>query len=121
MAEVKIDVTLPALDKTQSVEIAECTETTATAKTIVIQDAFANKNNSMFVLAKGAGTIVIKAGNCYPNSMLGDLTVTVATLGVLDFIDISRFENKDGSVVLDCTNYTGTVFAIAKRAGLDKV
>ena len=34
--------------------------------------------------------------------------------------DLARFENRDNTIVIDCANYTGTIMAIGKRAGLEQ-
>jgi len=118
-----ITVVLPVLDASESYEIAEVTPTNI-ASEMVIKNALDNKNNSLVIVvtATGAGTITLKAGNAYPNSILGDepLTIGVGTT-VIRLEDISRFEKRDGSVVLTNTGTTGTIFATAKRAGLKPV
>lgn len=125
MADSSINVNLPVQDATQSIEVANFTKTTvASGDTITIKKALDNKNNSLVIIAEPtstAGTLKIKAGNNYPNSMLGDLSVAVG-VGVNTILleDISRFENKDGSVKIAAT-YAGTIYAVAKRAGLKPV
>ncbi|MCD7780804.1 MAG: hypothetical protein LUH05_09060 [Candidatus Gastranaerophilales bacterium] len=73
------------------------------------------------VNAEAAGEITFAAGDNYPNKMLGDLTLEL-TAGLNDFIieDLSRFENRDGSIGVN-TETSGTIYAIAKRAGLEPV
>lgn len=128
MADSSINVNLPALESSQSAEIINFTKQTVTSgDTITIKNALDNKNNSLIIIAElassttSAGSLKIKAGNNYPNSMLGDLTVTVG-LGANAIIleDISRFENRDGSIKIAAT-YGGTIYAVAKRAGLKPV
>lgn len=128
MADSSINVNLPALESSQSAEIINFTKQTVTSgDTITIKNALDNKNNSLIIIAElassatVAGSLKIKAGNNYPNSMLGDLTVTVG-LGANAIIleDISRFENRDGSIKIAAT-YGGTIYAVAKRAGLKPV
>lgn len=128
MADSSINVNLPVQDATQSVEVANFTKTTvASGDTITIKNALDNKNNSLVIVvelassATTAGSLKIKAGNNYPNSMLGDLSVAVNTgVNTILLEDISRFENKDGSVKIAAT-YGGTIYAVAKRAGLKPV
>lgn len=128
MADSSINVNLPALESSQSAEIINFTkQTVASGDTITIKNALDNKNNSLIIIAElassatSAGSLKIKAGNNYPNSMLGDLTVTVG-LGANAILleDISRFENRDGSIKIAAT-YGGTIYAVAKRAGLKPV
>ena len=131
MARDAINVQLPTQDTTQSVEVVEVTKQAVTqANGIKINAALGNKNNSLQISientttvssAAADSTLTIKAGNNYPNKMLGDLTVTLKksaiTVVILD--DIARFENKDGSVNLDfASGFTGNCWAVAKRAGL---
>lgn len=125
MANHDIEVNLPVQDATQSVEVANFTKTTVAAEDVVtIKKALDNKNNSLVIIAEptsDAGTMVIKAGNNYPNAMLGDLEVTVGTgSNAVLLEDISRFENRDGSVVIN-SKFAGTIFAVAKRAGIKPV
>ena len=121
MAEIQVQ--LGALDDTKSIMIANFAAETLEATT-TIANALDNKNNSLHIVidASTTGTVKIKAGNHYPNAMLGDLDVDIAS-GINDIvlIDISRFENKDGSVVIDANGVTGKVYAVAKNAGVEKV
>lgn len=131
MARDAINVILPTQENTQSVEVAKITKQAVTqANGIKINAALENKNNSLQVFIEnttGAGStpadsiLTIKAGNHYPNKMLGDLSVTVekSAITVVMIDDIARFENKDGSVYLDfASGFTGNCWAVAKRAGL---
>ncbi len=127
MAQDIIQVQLPKQEATQSVEVASFTKQTVTAANgIKIKKALDNKNNSLVIIieATAAGAVTIKAGDNYPNAMLGDLTVTAAKDEVTAIIleDISRFENRDGSVdIAFASTFTGTIYAVAKRAGLRPV
>lgn len=118
-----IEVQLPVLDATQSVEISSFTATTIT-EDMQIKKALKNKDNSLVIVvnATTAGTVTLKAGDNYPNAMLGDLTVAVAVgVNVIRLQDISRFENRDDSVKLTTATVEGTIFATAKRAGISPV
>lgn len=118
-----INVILPKKDATQSVEVATATAANIAAEMKIV-DAMKNKDNSMAIVinATGAGTITIKAGDNYPNAMLGDLVLAVNTgVNVIRLLDISRFENRDGSIVLTNNGAAGTIFVTAKRAGIAPV
>ncbi len=122
MSEIKI--VLPEEEGSKSLEIAKIKAATI-EDDMTIPEAFKNKNNSLHIIvnATTAGDIVFKAGNNYPNAMLGDCSVNCA-MGYTDIIieDISRFENKDGSISLGKSgDLAGTIFAVAKRAGLKPV
>ncbi|MCR5266783.1 MAG: hypothetical protein K6E29_09375 [Cyanobacteria bacterium RUI128] len=131
MARDEITVQLPVLDNSQSVEVAKVTKQAVTqANGILLKKAFVNKNNSLQISVEnttGAGStpadsvVTIKAGGHYPNSMLGDLAVTVekSAITVIVIDDISRFEDEDGNIALNfASGFTGNIWAVAKRAGL---
>ena len=124
MARDKIIVKLPMREVTQSVEVATFTKQAVTvANGIEVADAFSNKNNSLFIIVEPTtvGTITFKAGNAYPNAMLGDLTVTPTDdqPNVYQILDEARFERTDGSLYIDFgTGFVGTIYAVAKRAGI---
>ena len=67
--------------------------------------------------------MTVKAGDAYPNSMLGDIVIELpAGISAIQLQDLSRFEKADGSIDLDFkTGFTGTIFAIAKWAGVREV
>ena len=122
MAVKTINVNLPkATEASKSIEIIEAVKTSVSKGDVVtVEKAFENKDNSFFLVLEGAGTVTIKAGNNYPNAMLGDLNATVATCAVINIQDLARFENRDNTIVIDCANYAGTIMAIGKRAGLEQ-
>lgn len=129
MARDTIDVQNPVLDNSESVGTVKVTKTTVMqANGITVKKAFNNKNNTLFIhvdtTATSDSSLTIKAGDTYPNAMLGDLTValTKSAETVLQIQDPSRFENKDGSVNIDfASGFAGTIYAVAKRAGLKPV
>ena len=122
-----INVQYPELDSTQSVAELEVTRSTVTqANGVGITKAFANKNNTLLICventAESDSQVTFKAGDIYPNAMLGDLTVDVAasTVNAFQIQDISRFENRDGSLNIDFkSGFTGKIFAIAKPTALN--
>lgn len=134
MARDKVEVLLPEQDVSQSIEVGEVTKKAVTqANGIYIEDALKNKNNSLQIFientttvssAAATSTATIKAGDHYPNRILGDLSVALSASSITAVIldDISRFENKDGSINLDfASGFTGNVWAVAKRAGIKPV
>ena len=122
-----IDVQYPKLDVTQSVAELKITKSTVTqANGVGIKKAFANKNNTLIVCientAESNSQVTFKAGNMYPNAMLGDLTLDVlaSTVNAFQIQDISRFENLDGSLNIDFkSGFTGKIYAIAKPTALN--
>ena len=120
-----INVQYPVLDHTESVANIEITKQTVTvANGIKIKDAFSNKNDSLFIVidtTTNAGSLLtVKAGDAYPNSMLGDIVIELPKgVSAIQIQDLSRFQNADESIDLDfATGFTGTIFAVAKWAGV---
>ncbi len=125
MAEVSIEVNLPVQDATQSIEVINFSkQAVASGDVITIKKALDNKNNSLVIIAEPtttAGTLKILKGDNYPNAVLGDMNVAVGTgVNAILLEDISRFENRDGSIVISAT-YAGSIYAVAKRAGIKPV
>ena len=124
MARDKITVKLPLREATESIEIATFTKQAVTvANGIEIENAFADKNNSLFIIIEPTTTaaVTFKAGDKYPNSMLGDLVVTPTDdqPNAIQILDEARFERTDGSLYIDFgTGFVGTIYAVAKRAGI---
>ena len=128
MTRDKIQVQYPTLDHTESIaNIAITKKSVTVANGITVEDAFSNKNNSMFLVidntANASSQLTVKAGNSYPNSMLGDIVIELAQgVSAIQVQDLSRFEKSDGSIDLDfATGFTGTIYAIAKWAGVRPV
>ncbi len=123
-----IEVQYPVLDHTESVANIGITTTTVTpANGITISEAFSNKNNSLFVIINNTGSttssLTVKAGETYPNAMLGDIVIELAKgVSAIQLQDLSRFEKSDGSIDLDFeTGFTGNIYAVAKWAGVREV
>lgn len=122
-----INVQYPTLDHTESVANIGITASVVTqANGVTIADAFSNKNNSLFVIINNTATeslLTVKAGDAYPNSMLGDIVIELpAGISAIQLQDLSRFEKSDGSIDLDfATGFTGNIYAIAKWAGVREV
>ena len=128
MTRDSINVQYPTLDHSESVaNIAITKKTVVVANGIKVADAFSNKNNSMFLIIENAddakSSMTVKAGNAYPNAMLGDITIEIPIgVSAIQVQDLSRFENSDGSINLDfATGFDGSVYAIAKWAGVKPV
>lgn len=122
-----INVQYPTLDHTESVANI-CIEKTDVVSDngITIAEAFSNKNNSLFIVIENAATsslLTVKAGDAYPNSMLGDIVIELpAGTSAIQLQDLSRFEKADGSIDLDfAEGFDGTIYAVAKWAGVRPV
>ena len=123
-----IDVQYPVLDHTESVaNIAITKKAVTVANGIKIRDAFSNKNNSLFIVidntTNATSLLTVKAGDAYPNSMLGDIVIELAKgVSAIQIQDLSRFQKSDESIDLDFgTGFEGTVYAVAKWAGVRPV
>ena len=119
-----INVQYPVLEHTESVANI-CIEKTdvVVENGITIAEAFSNKNNSLFIVIENTGAdslLTVKAGDAYPNSMLGDIVIELAQgTSAIQLQDLSRFEKADGSIDLDfAEGFTGTIYAVAKWAGV---
>ena len=119
-----INVQYPTLEHTESIANI-CIEKKKIVPNngITIEEAFSNKNNSLFIVIENTATdslLTVKAGDTYPNSMLGDIVIEIpAGTSAIQLQDLSRFEKVDGSIDLDFSEgFTGTIFAIAKWAGV---
>ena len=128
MTRDKIDVQYPVLDHSESVaNIAIEKKTVTVANGITIKDAFSNKNNSLFIIidntANASSLLTVKAGDAYPNSMLGDIVIELAKgVSAIQLQDLSRFQKSDESIDLDfASGFTGTIYAVAKWAGVRAV
>lgn len=120
-----IEVQYPVLDHTESVaNIVIKTTEIKTNEGITIKDAFCNKNNSLFIVidnkTNASSLLTVKAGDAYPNSMLGDIVIELLKdISAIQLQDLSRFEKTDGSIDLDfAEDFNGTIFAVAKWAGV---
>ena len=122
-----INVQYPTLDHTESVaNIGITVKEVTQANGITIAEAFSNKNNSLFIIIENSGTsslLTVKAGDSYPNSMLGDIVIELpAGMSAIQLQDLSRFEKSDGSIDLDfASGFIGKIFAVAKWAGVKRV
>ena len=120
-----IEVQYPVLDHSESIANISVRETPVTPdEGITIKDAFSNKNNSLFIVIKNtsgkSSMLIVKAGDAYPNSMLGDIVIELPKeTSAIQLQDLSRFQKSDESIDLDFgEGFTGTIYAIAKWAGV---
>ena len=121
-----INVQYPVLDHSESIANICIEKVTVDSNGITIADAFSNKNNSMFIIIENEGVdslLTIKAGEAYPNSMLGDLVIELKSgVSAIQLQDLSRFEKADGSIDLDFEkDFIGKIYSIAKWAGVRSV
>ena len=122
-----INVQYPTLDHTESIANI-CIEKTDVVPEngVTVAEAFSNKNNSLFIVIENSASdslLTVKAGDAYPNSMLGDIVIELpAGTSAIQLQDLSRFEKADGSIDLDfAEGFTGSIYAVAKWAGVRPV
>ena len=128
MTRDSIDVQYPVLDHSESVaNIGITTKSVVVANGIKIKDAFSNRNDSLFIIinttTSGGSLLTVKAGNAYPNSMLGDLVIELPEgTAAIQIQDLARFQKTDDSIDLDFgTGFVGSIYAVAKCAGVRPV
>ena len=122
---INIQVQYPVLDHTESVANIGINEAEVKPNgKVKIENAFFNRNNSLFITINNPGdsssVLTIKAGDAYPNSMLGDVEIEIPKgVSAINLQDLARFERADGSMDLDFDNtFSGTIYAVAKWAGV---
>lgn len=120
MSRNEILLQYPKLDHTESIANIELDVFRIDSeKGITIKDAFFNKNNSLFLHILNFGnksSLTVKAGNAYPNSMLGDIVIEIPEgISAICIQDLARFEKDDGSLDLDfADDFDGAIYAIAR-------
>ncbi|MBR1775945.1 hypothetical protein IJ750_02585 [bacterium] len=126
MARDEITIQNPVMDNTESIGLKTITTKSVTvANGIVLKNAMACMNNTLFVVlantASSDSTVTFKQGNKYPNTMLGDLALSVASSSttVFQIQDPARFVDNNGDINIDfASGFTGTIYAIGKKVGL---
>ena len=126
MARDEITIQLPTIESSQSVGVEViATQAVTVANGITLKNAMECMNNTLFIIlnntASADSTITIKKGDKFPNSILGDLTLSVAksAITVLQIQDPARFINSNGNIDIDfATGFAGTIYAIGKKVGL---
>lgn len=126
MARDEIIIQLPIIENSDSAGILLINPQAVTvANGITLKNAMECMNNTLFIVinntASSDATITLNSGKRYPNSMLGNLTLTVAksTITAIQIQDPARFVNSDGAIDIDfSSNFAGTIYAIGKKVGL---
>lgn len=102
----KLDVFYPVLDHTESVAyigVKRCYFNHQ--KNIKIPEAFSKKNLGLMLIVENLDEtkmLVVKSGDAYPNSMLGDVLIPLEHgINAIQVADLRRFERCDGSLHLE--------------------
>ena len=120
MSRQSILVQYPKLDHTESIaNICIDSFRVNPGEGITIEDAFCNKDNSLFIHIMNFGedsTLKVKAGGAYPNSMLGDIVIEIPKgICAIQLNDLTRFKKDDDSLDLDFNeNFDGAIYAVAR-------
>lgn len=126
MSRDEIHIQFPAIETTESIGLEVITAQAVTvANGITLKNAMGCMNNTLFIIlsntASTDSTLTVKKGDKFPNSILGDLTLTIAKSAttVLQIQDPSRFVNTEGDIDIDFGSaFAGTIYAIGKKVGL---
>lgn len=126
MARDEITIQLPIMETSDSIGIRTITPKSVTvANGIVLKKAMGCMNNTLFIVlsntASDDSTINFKKGDRYPNTMLGDLTLSIAksSTTVFQVQDPARFVDINGDINIDFgTGFTGTIYTVGKKVSL---
>ncbi len=126
MARDEISIHLPVTENTGSVGVVKVNPKTVTiANGITLSNAMACLNNTLFLTVNNTAntdaTVKVKKGEKFPNTMLGDLTLTAekSAITVFTIEDPARFVNADCAIDIDFgSNFAGTIYATGKKVGL---
>ncbi len=126
MARDKIQIQLPTIESSDSAGVQVITPQTVTiANGITLEKAMECMNNTLFIIvsntASSDSTLTLKKGDKFPNSMLGDLTITIGKTSItaIQIQDPARFINANCDIEIDFgAGFAGTIYAIGKKVGL---
>ena len=126
MEQEAIEIQYPVLDHTESVaNIGLETIKIDVSKKVTIKDAeLAAGNNLLFLVilnkANHSSALTFKAGDAYPNSMLGDVVIELPIgYSAINLADMPRFIKSDKSFDLSFDkDFDGEIFAIGKWSGM---
>ena len=125
MTRKTIDVQYPVLDHTESVANIGLTVTRVEAtEGITIKNAFGSTHNALFIhinnYGASTGLLTVKAGDAYPNSMLGDIVIEIPRgYSAIAVKDVSRFAKSDDSLDLDFNDdFMGHIYAVGNWTGV---
>ena len=127
MARDEITIQTPIMDNTESIGLKTITPKSVTvANGIVLKNAMACLNNTLFIVLSNTAssadsTIIFRKGDKYPNTMLGDLTLSVekSSTTIFQVQDPARFVDNNGNINIDFgSEFTGAIYAVGKKVGL---
>ena len=121
MLNKEVDIQYPVLNHEESIaNIALNTCDINKEHTLAtITNVLDTKDNNMFFVVLNSGdmsVLTIKAGDAYPNSMLGDLQIEIPFgFSAINLADLPRFVKADSSIDVEFKDdFVGKFFVIGK-------
>ena len=118
----KVCIQYPVLDHEEAIanialDIVEIKNDNAR---ITVENVLDTHRNNMFLVIENKGNAVslltVKAGDAYPNSMLGDTCIELRPgFSAINLADLPRFVKADGSIDIEFhEDFVGKLFVIGK-------
>lgn len=128
MKNITIEIQYPMIDhKDCTANIGIDKQNIVNDKRVTIKEIGADINNPLYVVLdnqSGPALLKLKAGDYYPNSMLGDLILEIAPGTSVIPVEVSRFVTTEDTIELgfieddDHKLFKGTIYAMAKWNGI---
>ena len=117
-----INIQYPVLNHEESIAniVLEVCEINENNRCITIKNVLDVHRNNLFLVilneTNSVSLLTVKAGDAYPNSMLGDTIIELSTgFSAINLADLPRFVKADSSVDIEFnSDFKGKVFAIGK-------
>lgn len=110
-----IQVQFPILDSTESVANIKTNVTSIEAEIITIEDIFIYEKSSIITIINFGTDEIVKiiAGDAYPNSMLGDVSIQIPYgISQIAVKDLARFVKTNESLDIEFPkNFNGCIYA----------
>lgn len=126
MVRDKIEIQYPVLDHSESVaNIGIKTTKVNPENGVTIEHAHENWKWPLFIHiinnSDKSGSLTFRAGDAFPNSMLGDLCIEIPSgISAINIHDFARFLTSDNDAInLDFNNdFDGCIYVVGKWAGV---
>ena len=114
-----IEFCTPLIDHSDKVAYVNIEKTKVDHNGVILEtsDIIFKKEHSYFLIIENPGeksTLTIKAGDVFPNSLLGDYQIELKPgTSVINIKDVKRFETTCKEFVIDFSeNFSGEIYAI---------
>ena len=107
--------TMQAVTQANGIRLKKAFECQHNTLTLIVQNTTTSSGSA------AASTVVLKKGDKYPNSVLGDLTLALSAgkTAYITIQDPSRFVDGDGAIKIDFgSGFTGNIAAIGRPTGI---